>query len=112
LTSEIVFEDRLYIAAGIHSRWALRRKVDITELAEEPWLVPPPGSWSWSFVAEAFAVKGCGMPNVKVATYSVPLLRSLPSSGKLITVEGGLTLHFVGKQMGIKALPMNLPRWP
>jgi DNA-binding transcriptional LysR family regulator len=36
LTSEIVFEDRLYIAAGIHSRWALRRKVDITELAEEP----------------------------------------------------------------------------
>jgi DNA-binding transcriptional LysR family regulator len=112
LTSEIVFEDRLYIAAGVHSRWARRRKVEITELTDEHWLVPPAGSWSWSFVAEAFAAKGRGMPNVKVATYSVPLLRSLPSSGKLITVEGGLTLHFVGKQMGIQALPIDLPRWP
>jgi DNA-binding transcriptional LysR family regulator len=112
LASEVVFEDRLYIAAGAQSRWARRRKIDITELADEPWLVPPAGSWSWSFVADAFAAKGRGMPKVKVATYSVPLLRSLPSSGKLITVEGGLTLHFVGKQMGIQALPIDLPFWP
>jgi DNA-binding transcriptional LysR family regulator len=112
LTCEIVFEDRLYIAAGEQSPWARRGKIDITELADEPWLIPPPGSWSWSFIAEAFAARGLGMPKIKVTTYSVPLLRSLPSSGKLITVEGGLTLHFAGKQMGIRSLPMDLPIWP
>jgi DNA-binding transcriptional LysR family regulator len=112
LACETVFDDRLYIAAGAKSHWARRRKIDITELADEPWLIPPSGSWSWSFIAEAFAAKQLVMPKVKVTTYSVPLLRSLPSSGKLITVEGGLTLHFAGKQMGIQALPMDLPRWP
>jgi DNA-binding transcriptional LysR family regulator len=112
LTSEIVFEDRLHIAAGTQSRWARRRKIDVAELADEAWLVPPAGSWSWSFVAEAFATKGLAMPKIKVATYSVPLLRSLPISGKLITIEGGLTLHFAGEQMGIRALPIDVPFWP
>jgi len=112
VSSEIVFEDRLVVAAGTQSSWAHRRKIDVAELAGESWLIPPAGSWTWPFVGALFAPKGREMPRIKVATYSTPLLRSLASTGKYISVEGRLTLHFVGKELGIKELPVDVPDWP
>jgi len=109
---EIVLNDRLFVVAGIQSRWARRRKIELAELADEPWLLPPPVSWMSSFVAEAFKAKGLGMPRVRVASYSVPLLYSLYPTGKFIGVLGGLTLRLSGKRLGIKALPTDLPIWP
>jgi DNA-binding transcriptional LysR family regulator len=96
---EIVYEDRLFVVAGMQSRWARRRKIDLAELADEPWVLPPLGSGSRSFVAEAFEAKGLGMPKIKVATYSVPLVRSLYSTGKFIGVTGGLTLRLIGSHL-------------
>jgi len=109
---ETVFDDRLFVVAGIQSRWARRRKIELAELADESWLLAPPGSWMSSFVAEAFTAKGLGMPRIKVASYSVPLLYSLYPTGRYIGVLGGLTLRLSGKRLGIKALPIDLPVWP
>ncbi len=107
---EIVFEDQLFVVAGMQSRWAQRRKIELAELAGEPWVLPPLGSWSMSLVVEAFRAKGLGVPRIKVATYALPLLRSLCATGKFITVLGGLTL-LDGKRLGIKVLPIDLPVW-
>jgi DNA-binding transcriptional LysR family regulator len=109
---ETVFDDRLFVVAGIQSRWARRRKIELAELADESWLLAPPGSWMSSFVAEAFTEKGLGMPRIKVASYSVPLLYSLYPTGRYIGVLGGLTLRLSGRRLGIKALPIDLPVWP
>lgn len=108
---EIVFEDRLFVVGGMQSRWAQRRKIDLAELAGEPWALPPPGSWTVSLLAEAFGAKGLEMPKIKVATYAIPLLRSLCTTGKYISVFGGLTL-LDGKRLGLKVLPVDLPVWP
>src|SRR5436190_7375467 len=109
---ETVFDDRLFVVAGIQSRWARRRKIELAELADESWVLAPPGSWMSSFVAEAFTAKGLGMPRIKVASYSVPLLYSLYPTGRYIGVLGGLTLRLSGRRLGIKALPIDLPVWP
>jgi DNA-binding transcriptional LysR family regulator len=108
---EIVFEDRLFVVAGIRSRWARRRKIELAELAGEPWVLPPPDSWTMSLVAEAFRAKGLGMPRIKVVTYAIPLLRSLCATGKFIAVLGGLTLLDT-ERLGLKVLPIDLPVWP
>jgi DNA-binding transcriptional LysR family regulator len=89
-----------------------RQKVDLAELIDEPWVLPPPGSWMRSFVAEAFQAKGLGMPRVKVATYSSGLLQNLLTTGKFIGVTNGFGLRLLGKRLGIKALPIDLPVWP
>jgi DNA-binding transcriptional LysR family regulator len=109
---EIIFDARAFVVAGLQSRWTCRRKIELTELADEPWLLAPPGSWSWSLVAEAFVAKKLGMPRVKVASYSVPLLYSLCATGKFIGVLDGLELRINGRHLGIKALPIDLPVWP
>jgi DNA-binding transcriptional LysR family regulator len=107
---EILVDDRLYVVAGSQSRWLRRRKVDLADLIDEPWVLPPPGSWMGSFVAEAFRAKGLGMPAVKVAAYSgFPLLQNLWTTGQFIGVTSGFMLR---KQVGIKALPIDLPVWP
>jgi DNA-binding transcriptional LysR family regulator len=38
LNVEVLFHDKLVVAAGRQSRWARRRKVDLAELVDEPWV--------------------------------------------------------------------------
>jgi DNA-binding transcriptional LysR family regulator len=100
------------VVAGAQSRWVRRQNVDLAELIDEPWVLPPPGSWMHSFVAEAFRAKLLGMPRVKVATYSSGLVQNLQASGKFIGVTSGFGLRLLGKRLGIKVLPIDLPVWP
>ena len=37
---EILFHDRIMIVAGPKSKWARRRKIELSELADEPWVLP------------------------------------------------------------------------
>jgi len=109
---EIVFEDRMFIVAGAQSPWARRRKIELAELVGESWHISPEGSVSRSFIDALFAAKGLPLPQIKVASYSVPLQYSLCAMGKFISATSGLTLHFNGKQQGVKALSVDLPVWP
>src|SRR3954452_9622107 len=43
---EVLFHDHLVVAAGRHSRWARRRKIELAELIDEPWVLGPPGLWN------------------------------------------------------------------
>ena len=42
LNVEVLFDDHLVVAAGIRSRWARRRKIDLAELVDEPWILAAP----------------------------------------------------------------------
>ena len=109
---EIVFEDRMFIVAGAQSPWARRRKIELAELVGETWHISPEGSVSRSFIDALFAAKGLPLPQIKVASYSVPLQYGLCAMGNFISATSGLTLHFNGTQRGVKALPVDLPVWP
>ena len=110
VNAEIVFEDRMFIVAGAQSRWARRRKIELAELIGEPWHISPEGSVSRSFIDAVFAAKKLPLPQIKVASYSVPLQYSLCATGDFISATSGLTLHF--QRHGVKALPVDLPVWP
>lgn len=44
LNVECIFEDQLVVATGSHNRWARRRKIDLAELVDEPWILAQPGT--------------------------------------------------------------------
>src|SRR5215831_15456015 len=46
LTVEILYDDELIVAASAHSKWARRRKIDLAELIEEPWILSGPTGWT------------------------------------------------------------------
>src|SRR5262245_41972498 len=43
LEAEALFDERLFVVAGAQSPWARRRKVSLSDLIDEPWVLPQPG---------------------------------------------------------------------
>jgi hypothetical protein len=64
-------DDPLIGVAGADSRWARRRKIDLAELIDEPWLLTEPPGWNYVGVERAFQARGLAMPRVNVMSLSV-----------------------------------------
>jgi len=114
LAVEFLFDDRLVVAAGAHSRWARRRKVDLAELIDEPWILPPPERWTYACVAAAFRARSLAMPRVSLMTFSLPLVIHFLGQGPFITAFPNTVASFhVGRHL-LKVLPVELPAepWP
>ncbi len=114
LKVEILFDDHLVVTAGNHTNWARRRKIDLADLADQPWILPPKGTWTYAFVAKAFRARGLGMPKVKLMTFSLPLVMHFLTKGPFVTVLPNTvaSLH-VGNEL-LKVLPVDFPvsAWP
>jgi DNA-binding transcriptional LysR family regulator len=112
LNVEVLFEDRLVVAAGAQSRWAHRRKIDIADLAGEPWILTGPNTWNYRVVTEAFRKSGVGMPKVCLKTLSVHLRTNLLAGGQFITAFPNSVADLYARRFGLKVLPVDLPKHP
>jgi DNA-binding transcriptional LysR family regulator len=108
LNSEYLFDDPLVIAAGLHSRWARRRAIDIAELADEPWILTPPDLRNYIWVAKAFQARGLDMPKVRLFGFSVHLINHFVANGPYLTAHPRSVARFCS----LKALPIELPARP
>src|SRR5262249_24082252 len=86
LASEPLCDYRVIVAAGAHSRWARRRKIDLGGLLDEPWVLTPPDCWTHAALKEALRTRGLKTPQISLMTHSIPLRMSLAVSGPYITV--------------------------
>jgi DNA-binding transcriptional LysR family regulator len=112
LNVETLFDDRLVVVAGARSRWAHRRKVDIADLAGEPWILSGPNRWNYRVVSEAFRLRGAPMPKVCLKTLSVHLRTNLLATGEFITTLPNSVADFYVRRFDLKVLPIDLPRHP
>src|SRR5215831_8667776 len=54
----------------VQNPWARRRKVDLAELLDEPWILSEPDAWNYVYTAEAFARTRFGLPRMTLPTRS------------------------------------------
>jgi DNA-binding transcriptional LysR family regulator len=108
LNLEDLFDDPLIIAAGLHSRWARRRKIDLAELIDEPWILQPPNSWNYIHLAEACRTQGLAMPTVRLYGFSMHLANHFVANGSFITAQPKSVARFCS----MKELPVKLPVRP
>jgi DNA-binding transcriptional LysR family regulator len=107
---EALFNDRMVLTVGAHTRWARRRKVDLTELIDEPWLLPAPETWSYTLLKEAFQARGLPMPKARVVTLSQHLRAHLLAIGPYIVPFQKFSLRLLdADRFAIKVLPVDLP---
>jgi len=84
--TEELFDDYQVIVAGAQSKWARRRKIDLQDLIDEPWILPPTDSSMGLSIAKAFRAAGVGPPEAHiVVTYSLPLCQHLVGTRGFIT---------------------------
>jgi DNA-binding transcriptional LysR family regulator len=114
LNVEILFHDQLVVAAGIHNAWARRRKIDLGELIDDPWILAEPNSWNYSRLAEAFKTRGLDPPKPSLVTFSVSLRTYLLANGPYITSFPNSSVQFNPNRRSLKVLPIDLPvrPWP
>jgi DNA-binding transcriptional LysR family regulator len=114
LNVEVLFLEQMVIVAGRQSRWARRRKIDLAELVDEPWVLTESDTLSHQRLAEAFAARGLGMPKRILQTISTHLRVNLAASGSHITTLPNSTLRVYADRFSLKALPIEVPvqSWP
>src|SRR5882724_3685950 len=109
LDFEFLFEDRYVVVAGAKNPWARRRKIQISELADESWALPPPESVIGSIVMKTFRASGLDYPRATVTTDSPHMRVSLLATGRFITVFPASALRFLARGSALKVLPVDLP---
>jgi DNA-binding transcriptional LysR family regulator len=109
IETEIIFDDSVVIAAGANNPWTRRRKIELAELVNEPWLLLPFESLLGSTVVEAFIARGLAPPRPTVSSQSVNLLNELVATGRFLTVVPGFSLKFPRKHPSLRALSVELP---
>jgi DNA-binding transcriptional LysR family regulator len=105
---EYLFDDHFVIVAGPNTRWARRRKIDLAELRAERWMLGPPNTSNYEFIAGAFRARELAMPMIAVETLSVPLRTHLVASGRFI----GAMPKLLASQSLVKILPVEVPVRP
>src|SRR5262249_15896860 len=112
LDVQILFDDHVVFAAGAKSQWARRRKIDLAELVDEPWILTEPNTWTRTMVAEAFGSRGLKMPKVSLMTHSVLLRTNLVATGRFIAALPGSVMHLYAQRFSLKALPVGVSGQP
>jgi len=114
LNVEVLFDDHLVVAAGMRSRWAHRRKIDLAELVNEPWILATPDTGPYRIVSEALRARGLGAPRISLMTLSVHLRTNMLASGHFITTFPNSVARLHADRFSLKVLPVDLPArpWP
>jgi DNA-binding transcriptional LysR family regulator len=110
LDAEVLYQDRIYIVSGRNSRWARRRKIELAELVDEPWLLSP--SIFVPLVTEAFQAVGSTVPKATVKSYSIHQSINLLATGRFIAVLAGSVLRFSADRSSLATLPVDFVTHP
>jgi DNA-binding transcriptional LysR family regulator len=104
-----LFDDAVIVAAGAQNPWARRREIELAELMNEPWTLPPFDSEMGAIVLEAFRTCGLAPPQTTVIAGSTNMRNNLAGAGRFLTVMPEFALRLPGKFSSLKALPVELP---
>jgi DNA-binding transcriptional LysR family regulator len=106
---EFLFDDSYVVAAGAQNQWGRRRRIEIAELVNELWVLPPPDSVIGSIVMDAFRASGLDYPRVSVVTDCPHMRISLLATGRFVTIFPASAFRFLAKRSELRILPVELP---
>jgi DNA-binding transcriptional LysR family regulator len=112
LNVEVLHPDDLVVAAGSQTVWARRRKIQLSELMGEPWILPRPGTWYHNHVAKLFRVRGLEVPRASMVTHSVALRTRLLTEGQYLTTFARSVVRLNSARYGLTVLAIGPPSEP
>ena len=109
LTLEHLFDDFLVAVAGRGSPWARRRRLELADLIDEPWVLPPYDSVPGPFVSEIFRANNLQPPRPSITTLSAQLTITLIATGRFVGLLSRAVVRSSGAQVGLTILPVKTP---
>src|SRR5262245_31539765 len=68
---ENLFDDDIVTVAAMKNPWTRRRRIELAELVDESWTLPPRDTGIGAFAIDAFRARGLKPPRATVITYSM-----------------------------------------
>jgi DNA-binding transcriptional LysR family regulator len=109
LDFEDLFDDKDVIVAGGQNPWLRRRKIELSELMNEVWVLPPPDNVVGSVATKAFRARGFDYPRTTVFSDSPHVRMTLVETGRYLSIFPASSLRFRTGHPQIKDLPIELP---
>ena len=112
IETQILYEDRISVVRGVHSRWSIRRKMDLADLENEPWGLPSSDTVVGHVVRAGLRARGISIR--EAVTGSPYLLLSLLKKGPFLVTIPDSVLKFGSDLPPFKILPVDLAvrPWP
>ena len=105
---ETLYDDSHVVVTSAQSPWVRRRRIELAELMNESWVLPPLDSAFGSVAMEAFRASGLNYPRTTVCTAPADVRISLLATGRFLTMFAMSTLRFPPKRSELKILPVKL----
>jgi len=103
-----LFGDSFSFVVGARNPLARRRRIELAELTNEPWVLPsPPDRVIESVAKEAFRASGLDYPRSTVFTASPDVRMELLATGRFISIIPDCILKFSTRGPELKALPVK-----
>jgi DNA-binding transcriptional LysR family regulator len=112
LDFEFLFAEAYVVAAGAQNPLARRRRIELAELCNEQWALPPPENALGLVAREAFRASGVEYPPVSVVTAAPDMRISLLATGRFLSIFPDSILKFPTGRPEIKVLPVRVPVQP
>jgi DNA-binding transcriptional LysR family regulator len=109
LDFELLHNESYVVAAGAQNPWARRRKIELAELVNEQWVLPPLDSSIGLAFANVFRASGLDYPRAMVISYPYDVRIKMLATGRFLSMFLASILKFLDQGRGIKALPVELP---
>jgi DNA-binding transcriptional LysR family regulator len=109
LVAEILFDEPFQVVAGAQSTWARRRHIELADLVDEPWVLPPYDSVPGSFILEIFRANKLQPPSPGIVSLSGQLTVTLIAGGRFVGLLPSSVARFNAGRGGLKILPVKLP---
>ena len=109
LDFEFLFDDSFVVAVGAQNAWARRRRIELADLVNEPWVLPPPENAMGLVSRDTFRKSGLNFPRATVVAGPPEIRMSLLATGRFLTIFPASVLKFPTTRAEIKILPVQLP---
>ena len=109
---EVLFDQQFFIVAGAHNPLARRRRVELAELLDQPWVMPSAEGVAGQLVTDVFRASGLEPPPAKVVTSSFQLNQSLLEDGPFLAMLPASVLPSLTMNGSLKPLAVTLPTQP
>lgn len=109
LQAVALYDDISFVVASTENPLTQRRRVALHELTDQPWCGPSFEARPWSLIGDAFVAAGLPVPRNVVRMRSILARYGLLATGRFLTVLPRTVLHFSGKSLALRRVPVDMP---